>query len=422
MSLSTRSNAVLAASSGSIMWEVMANLYDPVTNPTGYYSVGVAENVLMHDELLAHIHDHFRLTSKYLTYNDGASGSKRLKTAMARFLTQHLHPTRPLDPGHLLLTNGVSAAVEHLSWALADAGEGILLGRPYYGTFIADIGLRFGTEVVAVDFQGQDPLGTTCVDAYRRAMTDFTARTGKKVRALLLCHPHNPLGRCYPRSVIIELMRLCQEHRMHFISDEIYALSIWGSTDAGTGFESALSIDTTGIIDADRVHVLWGMSKDFGANGLRLGAIISTNDRVRAGVDSAALYSYVAGPSDHISASVLEDDAFTAAYIHANNEKLAAAYEYTVQLLEQHNIPYMAGTNAGFFIWVDLGTPFLQRHPEAVHVNVSDEVMQRLLKERVFLASGALFGSETPGWFRIVFAHPRDYLAEALRRVVAAIE
>lgn len=206
---------------------------------------------------------------------------------------------------------------------------------------------------------------------------------------------------------------------MHFISDEIYALSVWG----GEEFVSALSIDTSGIIDADRVHVLWGMSKDFGANGLRLGALISQGNKdVRAAVDSVALYSYVSGPADHLAANVLEDDAYTDEYIRLNCEKLKQAYEYTVGLLTQNEIPYMAGANAGFFVWVDLGTPYLKHHPEAKHEDVGEIVMQRLLKNKVFLASGALFGSETPGWFRIVFAHPQAYLDEALRRIVAALQ
>ncbi|GFF34373.1 probable inactive 1-aminocyclopropane-1-carboxylate synthase-like protein 2 [Aspergillus udagawae] len=419
MALSTRAHGVLHANSNNIIWEVLANLYDPDNNPDGYYSVGIAENLLMHEYLLNRMHQDLNLTSKSLTYNDGASGSKRLKAAMARFLNRHLHPATPLEPQHLILTNGVSAAVEHLSWALADKGEGILLGRPYYGTFISDISLRFGTEVVTVPFEGADPLGADCVDAYRRALSSFEQRTGKKCRALLLCHPHNPLGRCYSRDVLVALMRLCQEHGMHFISDEIYALSVWG----GGEFVSALSIDTKGLIDADRVHVLWGLSKDFGANGLRLGALISqANQDVRAAVDSVALYSYVSGPADHLAANILEDDAYADEYIRLNCEKLKEAYDYTVRFLTQNEIPYMTGANAGFFVWVDLGTPYLQRHPEAIHEELTEVIMQQLLKNKVFLASGAMFGSETPGWFRIVFAHPQAYLDEALRRIIAALQ
>ena len=58
-------------------------------------------------------------------------------------------------------------------------------------------------------------------------------------------------------------MKFCQRHKIHLISDEIYALSVWENPEApdAVTFESVLSIDTTGIIDPGLVHVLWGMSK-----------------------------------------------------------------------------------------------------------------------------------------------------------------
>ena len=47
--------------------------------------------------------------------------------------------------------------------------------------------------------------------------------------------------------------------------------------------------------------------------------------------------------------------------------------------------------------------------------------MHLLLRKKVFLASGALFGSERVGWFRIVFSQHREYLIEALRRMTDAL-
>ena len=45
-----------------------------------------------------------------------------------------------------------------------------------------------------------------------------------------------------------------------------------------------------------------------------------------------------------------------------------------------------------------------------------------LVREKVFLASGKVFGSEKPGWFRIVFSHQKELLEEGLRRIVRALE
>jgi 1-aminocyclopropane-1-carboxylate synthase len=44
--------------------------------------------------------------------------------------------------------------------------------------------------------------------------------------------------------------------------------------------------------------------------------------------------------------------------------------------------------------------------------------MQALMAEKLFLASRATFGSEKPGWFRIVFTQPRELVLEGLARML----
>jgi aspartate/methionine/tyrosine aminotransferase len=410
------------------MWDVMSDSWCPATNPQGYVNVRVAENFLMHSTLLEFINNKLDLPAKYLTYNDGGHGSVRLRRAIAQFLSRHLHPVKPLDANQVVVTNGVSTAIEQMSWCLADPGEGILLGRPYYGTFIPDISLRPGSKVVPVNFEECDPFSLEAVDKYEEALLEFQERTGSKVKAVMLCHPHNPLGRCYPRDVLIKLMRFCQKYRIHLISDEIYALSVWENTvddsPPAVPFESVLSIDLRGIIDSQLVHVLWGMSKDFGANGLRLGAIISQgNPELHMALKGTTIYSYSSQVADHLTSLVLEDEAFTDEYIRLNREKLSASYTYAAKYMTDCGIEYAPGCNAAFFLWVNLGKRYRELHPnESESEDIGDKVMQRLLKHKVFLASGALFGSEKSGWFRIVFSHYPEYLDEALRRIVAALE
>ena len=76
-------------------------------------------------------------------------------------------------------------------------------------------------------------------------------------------------------------MRFCNEHGLHYISDEVFALSVLphveDAEDAGPPFVSALTVvggqaDTesnAAIIDRSRVHVLWSLSKDFASSGVR---------------------------------------------------------------------------------------------------------------------------------------------------------
>ncbi|GAQ05335.1 hypothetical protein ALT_2656 [Aspergillus lentulus] len=230
---SQRGQTALAHGSKSIMWDIISNLWDGETNPDCYVSIGVAENALLHDTLL-----------------DSAKLFRIFSTVIFGRFT-------PLNPS--------ISSIEQLSWAFMEPGEGMLLGKPYYGTFIADISVRPSAVVIPVDFGEVNPPSPEAISQYKKAVTDFDVSTGNHVPTVMLCHPHNPLGRCYPRSAIIDLMKMCQAHQMH------HALAVWNNQIdkdvPGVPLESILSIDPAGLIDADLVHVLWGMSKDVGPNG-----------------------------------------------------------------------------------------------------------------------------------------------------------
>ncbi|KAL9125984.1 MAG: hypothetical protein Q9175_007994 [Cornicularia normoerica] len=147
-------------------------------------------------------------------------------------------------------------------------------------------------------------------------------------------------------------MKFCQRYKIHLISDEIYALSVWQNPEVldAVTFESILSFDTTGIIDPGLVHILWGMSKDFGANGLRIGCIISQNSPpLLDAVKANSLFTYPPSISDHITSTLLEDTPYTESYIRTNQLRLAENYALATFLLKQRNIPYSPKVNAAFF-------------------------------------------------------------------------
>ena len=421
MALSRRAEALSKPDPAYLFRDILANTWDSKSNPDGFVHLGLAENTLMHDVLNEHLHKHLAVPTSAFTYGDGG---KRVKSAIAKFICRYMKPLTPVLPVHITLANGCSSAVEQLSWALANPGDVFILGRPFYGTFVPDITLRMGTELVTVPFGELDPLCLNAVQCYENVIKE-TQSLGKRVAALLLCNPHNPLGRCYPRKVILEIMKLCQRHGIHLISDEIYALSIFENQvdedQSYEDFESCLAIDVTEIKNPSLLHVVWGMSKDFGANGLRFGAIISQHHAgLHRSILPGTLYASTSLVSEHIVANVLEDEAWVEAYIGENRKRLSDSHASTALWAREHGIEYAQGVNAAFFLWVNLGSKF----PDSKLPNgssKSDAVAEALLREKVFLASGVQFGSERDGWFRIVFTHQPEYLREGLRRIAAAL-
>ena len=62
---------------------------------------------------------------------------------------------------------------------------------------------------------------------------------GNVVKGFIFCNPCNPLGVVYPMELTLALMEICRKYKVHFISDEIYALSVYGKDQT---FDSVLSI------------------------------------------------------------------------------------------------------------------------------------------------------------------------------------
>ncbi|OCL09907.1 aminotransferase, partial [Glonium stellatum] len=413
------------------VWDVASNLWHPENNLDGYLSLGVVENALMYEELSQFVQHRVKVPHKALTYDDGPIGSKHPRESISRFLTRKFQPAFSIEPEHIVVTNGLSTAIEHCSWALADPGDGVLLGQPYYRAFLADIGLRFGVKVVPVPFGKIDPCGIECVNQYEETIKNSKSE-GMKIRALVLYHPYNPLGRYYSRDTIIALTRLCQKHGIHLISDEVYALSIWKNTidtlaeylsgSSVVKFESVSSINPTGIVDPSLVHVLWGIGKDFGANGLRLGVVISQSNRVfLTACGTCALYSSASSLSEYATAEILNDEMFVDQYIEENRKRLSEAHGFAVQLLQNHCIEHAPVANAAFFLWINLGKAYLSRHPEEATFAITDFVYQKLMSKRIYLVSGDVTGAEEPGWFRPVFSQPREQVEEGIRRIIEAI-
>jgi 1-aminocyclopropane-1-carboxylate synthase len=425
--LSTRAAASYDSKSGRI-WTILGDLWDSETNPKGYVTLGVADMALLQDDLVLRINKCSDVPKHFITYNNGPSGSFRCKTAISRFLNRHLDTFKPIDIADIVMTNGVSSAMEHCSWAICDPGDGILLGRPYYGSFLQDLRRRPNVHVLPVCFGTEGPLDVSAVAEYQRALLT-SLQQGVKIKAIMLCNPHNPLGRCYSRDFIIQLMKMCQKYSVHLISDEIYALSVWrhGSSDTQSmqPFTSLLSIDSTDILDKALLHVLWGMSKDFGANGLRHAVVVSQNHDLIECLSNVGIFSFASAVADHIVSEILEDDQFTDAYIASNRKVLLDAYGFMAGALDDMGVPYSTTSNAALFIWCDLLTPFLRKQAGEVDaVRDMDELWlassllaQKLDDARVHVGVPDQFGSERPGWFRLTISRPREQLEEGLRRI-----
>ncbi|KAF2965992.1 hypothetical protein GQX73_g7586 [Xylaria multiplex] len=307
--------------------------------------------------------------------------------------------------------------IENVDWFNPEAGwispNYILIGRPYWTTFKTMFANRAMVNIQEVEFGSTDPFSLEALKHYEETYRE-AQQSGKNIRAILLCNPHNPLGRCYSRQVLEKYMKFCHDKQIHLISDEIYALSVH-TEEVGEPFTSVLSIETRFLIEPELIHVVWGMSKDFGATGLRIGCLVSqSNQLFLKASTSISLFNFPSSLADNAVAAMLTDRGFTDNFITIYRKRLRDSYEHMVTTLESHGIPCQK-SNATLFIWANLRTVIKDD-------SIKDEdILRRLREEGVYITSGEGYRSEQPGWFRLVFAHPKLTLDEGLKRVILTL-
>ncbi|OAA55005.1 Pyridoxal phosphate-dependent transferase, major domain protein [Niveomyces insectorum RCEF 264] len=404
------SRGAKSAASIDIPWRFAPggnNPYDAVSNPTGVISFATAENNLMHEELHHFVQKNVSIPQSAYAYRYSTMGGTRFPAALAAHINTFFRPAAPVRAQDVITASGLTAIHELLGYSLADPGEGILVSRPIYGRFELDFGNTSALRMVYADMDGVvDPLSAAAVPKYAAAL-QTAQQHGIRVRALLIVNPNNPLGRTYTPDALRALMAFCEANSLHLVSDEVYALT----AEEGT-FTSVLSLDCAGLVDENRVHVLYGMSKDFAAAGLRLGSLVTRNTSLRKAVACNMRFHNPSGPSIAIGTAILNDTAFVASFMALSRARLHDSRAFTMRVLDEAGVRYQKA-NAGFFLFIDL-SPWLEGPATDGH-DREYSLAQKLLDAGVGLHPCEEH-ADTEGQFRLVFSQEREILTEGLKR------
>ncbi|KAJ6161036.1 Pyridoxal phosphate-dependent transferase major region subdomain 2 [Penicillium chermesinum] len=368
--------------------------YDADTNPQGLISFGTAENGFR--ELPIERNHQYTAAS-------ACRQTSRLDPA----------PREPIDPEHIVVADSPTSLGNILGYNLAEPGEAILVSRPIYGRFELDYGVEAGLQIFYADTSMDEAFSPDVVGKYEEALVAASSK-GVTIRAVLIVNPHNPVGRCYPAGTLQAIAGFCNKHKLHLISDEVYASSVFDTGDtAVVKFTSILSLGLTEFIDPNLVHVLYGFSKDFASGGLHLGFLATSNEQLRKACRMVLRLHSPSQAAVTIGTAILEDFSFVRNFTYKARQSLAVGYNITTSALEHRGINYAKHGNAGFFIYVDL-SPFLPREGSSIQAR-EFALAQKFVDAGVFLHPGEEHGKD-PGWFRLVFSQEPGVLKEGLRR------
>ncbi|KAF7591387.1 hypothetical protein BBP40_001613 [Aspergillus hancockii] len=383
--------------------------YNKEINPAGLISFGMAEHTPMRSEIAKYINNKVNFTEGSVGYGSGSSTPNRLPNAVASHLNHILKPLFPIEPETVTIASGITAIGSMLGFTLAEPSDGILVSRPIYGRFELDYGVEADVQVVYADTDADEVFNPAVINKYEAALKR-AGECGIRIRAVLIVNPHNPVGRCYPAETLKEIIRFCNRHQLHLISDEVYASCIFDSGDPGAvPFTSVLSVCTPESINPNL---------DFAAGGLHLGFLITQNIALRQASKAILRVHNTSAASTTIAATILEDQAFISQFNQKSHRSLASTYRIVTSTLDREGINYIKGGNAGFFIYIDL-SPYL---PDPGYPAREREfaLAQRFLDAGVFLHPGEEHG-KVAGWFRLVFAHEEEVLRVGLGRMIGVL-
>jgi aspartate/methionine/tyrosine aminotransferase len=225
------------------------------------------------------------------------------------------------------------------------------------------------------------------------------SRKGTKIRGILISNPSNPVGSLLDRAALTSLLSFTQDKKIHLLVNEIYA----GCTFEECTFTSIAEILDTQKCNRSYVHVIYGLSKDLGLAGFRVGVLYSWNKQVLEAASRMARHCAVSTPTQQLCASLLSDEQFMNMFLFENRRRLTKRYRKVVTELQKVDIQGVKSMG-GLFCWIDL---------RRVLRSSSKEEEMKLWKHLLYkvglhLTPGTSCWCEEPGWFRLCFATVDD--------------
>ena len=201
---------------------------------------------------------------KVLEYSP-SQGYKSLRTKMVGYYAEY---GIDLSPDEIIVTTGGSEAVMFAYMACLNPGDEIIVTDPSYANYMA-FAISCGAVVKSVRTSIDDGFRLPPIEKFEEQITD-------KTKAILICNPNNPTGYLYTRSEMNQIRDLVKKYNLYLFSDEVYREFIYTKQP----YISACHLE--GI--EENVILIDSVSKRYSECGIRIGALITKNKKVREAV------------------------------------------------------------------------------------------------------------------------------------------
>ncbi|MBC7105925.1 MAG: aminotransferase class I/II-fold pyridoxal phosphate-dependent enzyme [Firmicutes bacterium] len=363
--------------------------FDLVAATKGVVSLGVGEPDFVTPW---HIREAciYALGRGYTRYTSNL-GMPELREAVAVYL-EGLYGVRYNPEREILITVGVSEALDLALRAILCSGEEVLIPEPCYVSYAPCTRLAGGVPVF---------LPTGPENGFQVEAAQVEAAITPRTKALVLCYPNNPTGAVLERRRLLEIAEVARSRNLIVISDEIYDRLTYEG-------EHTCVASLPGM--RDRTILLNGFSKAYAMTGWRVGYACGHADFIGA-MTKIHQYTMLCAP---ITAQVAALEALKNG--RGEMEKMVAQYNrrrrLVLQAFREMGLPCFEPRGA-FYAFPYVGHTGLS----------SDAFAERLLQqEKVAVVPGTAFGPSGEGFIRCSYAASISQLSEALQRMARFLQ
>lgn len=292
---------------------------------------------------------------------------------------------------------GVVPAVNFCVLAYSQPGDKVIVQTPVYYPFSSAV-LNNGRQLVENQLRLDG-------DHYVMDFEDLERKIDARTRMIILCSPHNPVGRVWKREELERLVEICSRKGILIISDEIHSDLIIGPTrhTCIATLPGAAEITVT----------LTAPNKTFNIAGLTTANAIISDKRLRdafmtvagnLGVGISNVFGIVAQEAAYTYGEPWLEELLE--YLRENYRTLA---DFVAARLPELSVLPLEGT---YLAWLDC---------RKLGMNDAELKEFFLKKAKLWLDEGTMFGNGGSGFMRINIACPKLLLTEALTRIENAL-
>lgn len=318
-------------------------------------------------------------------------GLIKLRRAISRYVTDNFHVD--YDPGsEILVAVGVSEALDIALRAIIDPGDEILYHEPCYVSYQPSIALAHGVSRA---------IQTRPEDNFALRAEDVAAAITPRSKAIMLNFPTNPTGATLSEEEVAKIARVCIDHDLLVLTDEIYSELMFSSKHHSIAAIPGMK---------ERTIFLHGFSKAFAMTGFRIGYACAPAALTEA---MLRVHQY-----SMLCASIIAQEAAIEALEHGRDDMEMMREQYKLR----RNFIVKSFNDMGLKCHLPIGSFYSFPSVRNTGLSSREFSVQLLEQQRVAMVPGNAFGSCGEGHVRASFCATMSDLEKAVERTAKFVQ